>query len=493
MPLPKELEAVRAKIEGHARDYGLDFFDTIFEVLDFKQINEVASYGGFPTRYPHWRFGMEYERMEKGYAYGLQKIYEMVINNDPCYAYLLRSNNLVDQKIVMAHVYAHCDFFKMNNFFAKTNRKMMDEMANHGSRIQRYIDRFGIDCVESFVDACLSIENLIDIHSPFIARPYGQDEKCPGDGDDGDHVRRIKSKAYMDSYINPKEFLEAQEERMREERTRTASFPKSPERDVLLFLIESAPINSWQRDILSMVREEGYYFAPQAQTKIMNEGWATYWHSKIMTRKCLEDWEVVDYADHHSGTVATSPGRVNPYKIGLELFRDIEDRWNKGKFGSEYDACDDMTARKAWDRQLGLGREKIFEVRRLYNDLTFIDAFLTEEFCREQKLFTYAFNPKTEYYEIASRQFAEVKKKLLFALTNFGQPIIRVVDGNYSNSMELYLEHQYEGGDLMQNQAMDTLKNLHRIWTRPVHIETVSEGKKVLLSFDGQEHSTRAL
>ena len=152
-----------------------------------------------------------------------------------------------------------------------------------------------------------------------------------------------------------------------------------------------------------------------------------------------------------------------------------------------------MTARKAWDRQLGLGREKIFEVRRLYNDLTFIDAFLTEEFCREQKLFTYAFNPKTEYYEIASRQFAEVKKKLLFALTNFGQPIIRVVDGNYSNSMELYLEHQYEGGDLMQNQAMDTLKNLHRIWTRPVHIETVSEGKKVLLSFDGQEHSTRAL
>ncbi len=108
------------------RGYGLDFFPTIFEVVDYDELNDVAAYGGFPTRYPHWRFGMEYEQLAKGYTYGLQKIYELVINNNPCYAYLMRSNALTDQKLVMAHVYGHCDFFKNNDWFSHTNRKMMD-------------------------------------------------------------------------------------------------------------------------------------------------------------------------------------------------------------------------------------------------------------------------------------------------------------------------------------------------------------------------------
>ena len=105
--LTPELERVRVEIEQHARDYGLDFYKTIFEILDFEEMNMVAAYGGFPNRYPHWKFGMEYERLNKSYAYGLHKIYEMVINNDPCYAYLLECNHLVDQKIVMAVSYTH--------------------------------------------------------------------------------------------------------------------------------------------------------------------------------------------------------------------------------------------------------------------------------------------------------------------------------------------------------------------------------------------------
>ncbi len=130
--LPPDLRALKEEIEGHARAYGLDFYETIFEVVDAEDLNEIAAYGGFPTRYPHWSFGMAYEELKKGYDYGLSKIYEMVINNDPCYAYLMRCNHVVDQKLVMAHVYGHCDFFKNNAYFAHTNRKMMDEMANHG-------------------------------------------------------------------------------------------------------------------------------------------------------------------------------------------------------------------------------------------------------------------------------------------------------------------------------------------------------------------------
>ena len=98
---------------------------------------------GFPNRYPHLRFGMEYERLSKSFAYGLHKIDEMVTNNDPCYAYLLQCNNYVDQKIVMAHVYGHCDFFKNNFWFSKTSRKMMDEMANHATKVRKYIDKQG--------------------------------------------------------------------------------------------------------------------------------------------------------------------------------------------------------------------------------------------------------------------------------------------------------------------------------------------------------------
>ena len=126
-PFPKVLAEQAELIRKYAEREGLDFFETRFEMLDYNQINQIAAYCGFPQRYPHWRFGMEYERLRKQHSYGLGKIYEMVINNDPCYAYLLADNALVDQKIVMAHVYGHCDFFKNNTWFKHTNRKMIDE------------------------------------------------------------------------------------------------------------------------------------------------------------------------------------------------------------------------------------------------------------------------------------------------------------------------------------------------------------------------------
>ena len=185
----------------------------------------------------------------------------------------------------------------------------------------------------------------------------------------------------------------------------------------------------------------------------MNEGWASYWHSTIMTTKTLDPSELVDYADHHSGTMATQPGRLNPYKLGIELFRDIEERWNKGQFGPEYEECDDYEKRRRWDKELGLGRQKIFEVRKIHNDVTFIDTFLTPDFCRRHKLFSFKHNDQNETYEIESREFKKIKERLLFGLTNFGQPIIRVKDGNYRNRGELYLHHEHFGVDLKLDHA----------------------------------------
>ncbi len=486
MELPVELDTIRQEIRGYALDYGLDFYDTIFELVEFDELNEVAAYGGFPTRYPHWRFGMEYDELSKGYEYGLQKIYELVINNDPCYAYLMKSNKLVDQKLVMAHVYGHCDFFKNNLWFSKTNRKMMDEMANHAIQIRRYVEKYGAEAVEDFIEVCLSLENLIDPHLPFIKR---ERDGVSGEGEPVTPVK-MKSKAYMDSFINPKEYLDEQarlaEERLLLEKTK---FPLNPQRDVLQFLLGHAPLEKWQSEILAIVRKEAYYFAPQGQTKIMNEGWATYWHSRIMTEQCLTDADIIDYADHHSGTVATSPGRLNPYKVGLELFRDIESRWDKGKFGKEYEQCDDWETKRNWDKKLGLGREKIFEVRRMYNDLMFIDAFLTPEFCIEHKLFVYEYSDRNDMYVISDREFNMIKQKLLQGLTNFGQPFIYVEDANYLNRGELYLSHQHEGVELQLDEAQDTLENLVKIWKRPVHIESILDEARTLISYDGKEHS----
>jgi stage V sporulation protein R len=488
--LPAHLYDIRKRVEGYAREYGLDFFDTVFEVLGFDEINMVAAYGGFPNRYPHWRFGMEYERLSKGYEYGLSKIYEMVINNDPSYAYLLESNMDVDQKLVMAHVFGHVDFFKNNFMFRHTNRKMMDQMANHATRVRRYQDKLGVEAVEDFVDRCLSLENLIDYQSPYVKRRA--DPRPDGEPEERAQARGFKAdREYMREYINPPAYLEAQQKRLDDEATRKKKFPERPERDVLLFLLEHAPLERWEHDVLSIIRDEAYYLAPQGQTKIMNEGWATYWHSKIMTERALEASELIDYADHHSGTLATQPGQLNPYKLGVELWRDIEERWNKGRFGKEFDECDSFVERKHWDRRLGQGREKIFEVRKHYNDVTFIDEFLTLEFCQQQKLFSFGFNDKHQRWEIASREFRKVKEKLLHMLTNFGQPRITVEDGNFENRGELCLVHGHDGVDLKLDYARDTLRSVQSLWRRPVNLHSRVEGRGTLFRFDGHEHSER--
>ena len=241
-------------------------------MLDADDLNEIAAYGGFPTRYPHWSFGMAYEELRKGYDYGLSKIYEMVINNDPCYAYLMRSNHTVDQKLVMAHVYGHCDFFKNNACFAHTNRKMMDEMANHGTRIRRYIERYGEDEVEAFIDRCLSIDDLIDIHSVAIRRrePASRYDFTP-EPEEGDEVHgdALQVQGLHGRLHQPARGAQGGGGRTpKDSRNRPrSSFPEQPEQDVLLFLLEHAPLKAWQRDVLAIIRDEAYYFARKGRPR----------------------------------------------------------------------------------------------------------------------------------------------------------------------------------------------------------------------------------
>ena len=484
LKLPENVKDAIRNIEKIAAGHGLDFFPTVFEMVSWEEMNMLASYEGFPVRYRHWRWGMEFERLSKSYEYGLHKIYELVINTDPCYAYLLEGNSFLDHKLVIGHVYAHCDFFKNNAWFSRTDRKMLDKMANNAAKIARIGERHGQDKVERFIDVVLSIDNLIDLHSPYITRRRPEvgrdDEELP------EEVQKIPARSYMDRYINPAEEMQRKRDRMRKEHDeRRKRFPQEPERDVMLFVAEHAPLERWQRQILEIIREEAYYFAPQRMTKIMNEGWASYWHAKMMTQDICDDSEIIDFAAVHSGAMQMSPTSINPYKIGIELYRDIEDRWNKGRFGLDYARCDNMAEKHAWDKQLGIGREKIFQVRKIYNDIMFIDEFLTPEFAERQKLFTFAYNRKRDTWEIETREFQKVKDMLLSQLTNFGQPVILVQDGNYKNRGELLLVHRFDGQDLKPDYGRETLKNMATLWSRPVHLKTQVEGKEIIWSHDG--------
>jgi len=488
--LTPELTKLSREIFDMSKEYGLDYFPIKFVLVSPKELNGIAAYTGFPVRLNHWTFGMEYEDLHKRYQYGVSKIYELVINTNPVIAYLLNTNALVDQKLVMIHVCGHADFFKHNQWFGKTDRLMIDQMANNSSRVKRLAQKWGEQRIEDFIDICLSIGNLIDPYQDHIKRYYPKSEN----EDEPNHaISRLKSNDYMDSYINTKEFLNQQKKKQEVEREARKKFPEQPDRDILGFLVEHAPMEQWQKDILGMIREEEYYFAPQRMTKIMNEGWATYIHSKFMTGHLAEDSDIIDYCDSQSRAIAAGQG-LNPYRLGLGLYRNIEERWNRGQFGPEWDQCQDMVEKKTWDKKLGLGKEKIFQVRKTHNDLTFIDDFLTPEFCVEEGLFAFQKTPGTNQDTI-SNDFRKIKNRLLVMLANGGSPVIQIENANYENRGEIYLRHEYAERELDMSKAQDTLKNLFKIWTRPIHLQTIEtddDGKKVadiLLTFNGKEHS----
>ncbi|MFN9066981.1 MAG: SpoVR family protein, partial [Bdellovibrionales bacterium] len=171
----------------------------------------------------------------------------------------------------------------------------------------------------------------------------------------------------------------------------------------------------------------------------------------------------------------------------------IEDRWNKGRYGRDWEQCDDVRERKNWDKKTNQGRDKIFQVRKVHNDVTFIDEFLTEDFCVRNKMFVYKHDKKTNRWVVDTRDFKAIKSKLLFMMTNFGQPIIKIEDANFENRGELLLTHVHEGIDMQPDFMTETLKNVFKVWSRPVNLVTVMDGDGHLYRFDGQEFSDRKI
>lgn len=474
------------------RNFGADFYPTVVEFMDQDEISEIAAYGGFPNRYPHWQFGMEYTRLSRGYEHGQHVIYEMVINNDPCYIYCLNSNTYVDHINVIAHATFHNDFFKNNIFFAKTPRNMMDELANHGARIRRYIRRWGSETVGRFLDKLLSIDHLIDPEKAWGKKVYK--EPTLVDKREYKNPRRFKTAEghdYMEQWMNPSWFTEKENKRLEEEELRSLlNIQRCAEKDIFGFLKDNAPLQLWEQDVASMIYEESQYFAPQGATKTINEGWASYGDFNIMAILGHAGAEgIVHYADHKAGVLGPQSAiAYNPYHLGFKLLLDIEERWNKGRFGEEYENCKDLNRRENWDTNAGLGKEKVFEVRKCYNDILLINEFFTPEFCNKHEFFDTQHFPDGSI-KMQSRKFPAIKEKILSRYKNFGRPDIRLEDSNFQDKGTLLLQHyNFDGRTLHPRDTKRTLAAMYCLWRRPVVLATYHDtGSEFLYVATGQE------
>jgi stage V sporulation protein R len=406
---------------------GLDPYPLAIEEYTADEIAEIAAYGGFPVRYPHFSFGQSYESLHHQYHTGQGKIYEMVINNDPTYMYLQTNNPMVDNLTVVAHALAHSDFFKNNIMFRNTNRNMMNIMANHGQKIRKYMDLYGQTKVLNFLDICLCIDDLIDPsmlwRTSALKKPNKIEFEQPPEVE---QLSRIKAPDYMDRYVNTEEYKEHQREQNKKKAKLAGNtFPIKPSRDVLLYILKYTPLEQWQQNVLSMIRDEALYFRPQMMTKVMNEGWASFWDSYMMATKGFAgDEGIINYAKHHTGVLGGKHNMGNPYKLGVTIFNDIKERWDKGQHGKVWEMCESAEEKRTWDTKDMKGMEKIFEVRELYNDYTFINEYFTRDFCEKYEFFEYGLNKDTNMYEIISRDYDKIKAKLLKRHENGGRPVI---------------------------------------------------------------------
>lgn len=445
----RNLSTIAHDIAQVARGMGLDFYPVNFEIVPAETLYTFGAYG-MPVRFTHWSFGKAFYRMKIQYDLNLSRIYELVINTNPAYAFLLEGNRLTQNKLVIGHVYAHVDFFKNNRYFSRTPKDMVERMAAHAEKIRDYELQYGREWVEQTLDAVLAIQEHVDARSHI--GPISEMRNSPKINNEQSKVNsQIKTQKKRASL--PYEDLWG--DLLVEEDN---SLPQPEYEDLLLYIMKFAPgLEEWQRDIVSIVRQESFYFYPQIETKIINEGWATFWHARIMHELDLTDAESLEFALMHSQVVQPSHMGLNPYYLGVKLWEYLA----KVKSHNE-----------------------LFELRETENDLSFIRNHLTRELVEELNLFN--FRKIGAHWQVTENEWEKVRDNLVQQLINGGHPRIVVLEGDYEGKGGLYLKHRHEGVDLDTVYLEKTLSLVQFLWGKAVALETVVDTKKVIYeSFNG--------
>ena len=436
----KDLIEWNEVIESKAKELGLNFYPQEFEIIGFNEMLGYEAYVGMPSRYPHWSFGKSYEKNKTLYSFDLTGLpYEMVINSNPCLAYLMRENTLPLQILTMAHVYGHNDFFKNNRLFKEgTRAKLALEMFKlDGEIIREYINAPGIgyEKVERILDAAHAIRYNI---GRVIGRKEMTDEEIRKNRIE-DYKKAIENKSILDMDMVIEEPI-------------LDKIPLEPYDDVVGFIIKYGKLEEWEKDIVRIVKRETEYFMPQIETKTMNEGWASYWHYNILKSLDLPEGLHFEFLKRHNDVVAPILGGLNPYYVGFKMFEDIERRY---------------------------GKDKIFEVRSMERDASFIRRYLTQELCEELNLFQYGKKSFDYVIEEVSDEdgWKEIRDNLAFTAGLGSIPYIRVIDLN-TRDLTLTLEHVYDGRELEATYAKETLKYVQQLWGYKVRLLTKNKDNK---------------
>ncbi|AWK49867.1 stage V sporulation protein R [Clostridium beijerinckii] len=444
-----DIEKWNEKIEKKVKEYGLDFYPQEFEMIGFNEMIGYEAYVGMPSRYPHWSFGKSYEKNKTLYSLNLTGLpYEMVINSDPCLAYLMKDNTLLLQILTMAHVYGHNDFFKNNRLFKQgTNAKYTLEMFNLDAKIIReYIDDPSIGYAE--VERILDAAHAIRFQSK---RNIGIKELS------NDEIKENILKEYENKKEN-RGIVDSYEEIKLPD---LEKIPLEPVDDLIGFIIDYGHLEEWEKTILRIVKRETEYFIPQIETKIMNEGWASYTHYNILKQLELPQELHLEFLKRHNDVIAPAIGGLNPYYIGFKIFEDIEKRY---------------------------GKEKIFEVREIERDSSFLRRYLTRELCEELNLFQYNMRTfDTLIEEISDETGWKTIRDTLSYTSGIGNiPYIRVIDYNKKN-YTLTLENVFDGRVLELSYAKETLKYVQELWGHDVKLITKSSDKQEVILTCNQE------
>ncbi|MCK4258155.1 MAG: SpoVR family protein [Halanaerobiales bacterium] len=443
-----ELIEWNQRIEDIAKEVGLDYFPQEFEICSYEDMICYEAYAGMPSYYPHWSFGKAYERIKTFYRYNLTGLsYEMVINSNPCIAYLMKDNSLLLQILTIAHVYGHNDFFKNNRLFKEGTRAdyTVEMFKNHADRIRSYIKDPGIGYEK--VERILNTAHALKFQT---SRVIGEKKL----------TRKEQIKRIQDKYQpKPKEFW-LLDEKKEEEFPDLTRIPLEPEEDFLNFFIEYGDLEDWEKDILEIVATEARYFIPQIETKIMNEGWASFWHYQILHKLILDQGKHLDFLKRHNLVICPVEGGLNPYYLGFKIFEDIKKRYPDQP-------------------------EKIFEVREWERDESFIRKYLTFDLIREMKLLKY--DEKERYYvitEVADEDgWKEIRNTFASSVGMNRIPVIKIIEASKKNQ-GLYLEHEYIGKEIEVKYASETLKYITDLWGGPVYLKTIIQGVPKMMVCD---------
>ncbi len=494
--MKEALEKRFDEIYALALKMGLDPFPISFEEVPREIIWDTASYG-LPTRMSHWSFGKSFLHQKINGEMGFSKIYELIINSNPSLALLDETNDDVSNLLIAAHCWGHSDFFKNNICFAPTNRNMVNQAESNAKIIDSFKDKYGVDVVEDWMDIAFALDNHIDWNRGENRAKYPAPE----------HVFKTKHPLPYADLCGENTQPQVVEEII------NVDFPPHNEKDLLWFLINYAQMLPWQREVFSIIRSESFYFYPQGQTKIINEGWASFWHAEIMLHyENLTDAEHLDFVTAHSRIVRPGGGgSLNPYYVGFRVLTDIKKRWDeyyaagqkdqdflKSDIIDFYDEKDKIVMSKM------TGYEKLFQVRREDDDISFIGNYLTRELCEEMQLFTYGLAGYDQDQEkddiiLKDRKLDAIKHTMTSRMNNNGVPLIYITD---ADEVCMNLEHAkiekdpyastIEYHELEPFYAQKTLEYIYKVWKRPIILKTHEENGRVKRLEYGKEGLTEA-